>query len=259
MSVVELQELDEVKGLLAKGQQVGVLSYAEITKAMSELDLDESDRQRLFVELHDRIRELATGKAIALKSPSPMNEREERPSAGKRFSLGAAITAAGTIVTIVVVFLGWRSMNFTDAVEKFESGSLAAIPELAAHGDKGILVLVDGLDATGESKPALFPKRSLQIIKALRQDPDAVESHRVALHTEAAENRRKIEGIATTLEVQLEKDVAVSGEQVEQLENLARVAVCLNQLLRSEPADWPELAIRVRVLLRELPTCESRQ
>src|SRR5437588_9700756 len=48
MSVVELAELDEDKWLLAKGQQVGVLSYAEITKAMSELDLDESD----VVELH---------------------------------------------------------------------------------------------------------------------------------------------------------------------------------------------------------------
>jgi RNA polymerase primary sigma factor len=47
MSVVELQELDEVKGLLARGQQVGVLSYAEITKAMSELDLDESDVEEL--------------------------------------------------------------------------------------------------------------------------------------------------------------------------------------------------------------------
>jgi len=47
MSVVELQELDEVKGLLAKGQQVGVLSYAEITRAMSELDLDESDVEEL--------------------------------------------------------------------------------------------------------------------------------------------------------------------------------------------------------------------
>src|ERR1700726_3220036 len=47
MSVVELQELDAVKGLLAKGQQVGVLSYAEITKAMSELDLDESDVEEL--------------------------------------------------------------------------------------------------------------------------------------------------------------------------------------------------------------------
>ena len=47
MSVVELQELDEVKGLLAKGQQVGVLSFAEITKSVSELDLDESDVEEL--------------------------------------------------------------------------------------------------------------------------------------------------------------------------------------------------------------------
>src|SRR5438477_1597279 len=47
MSVIELQELDEVKGLLAKGLQVGVLSYAEITKAMSELDLDEADVEEL--------------------------------------------------------------------------------------------------------------------------------------------------------------------------------------------------------------------
>src|ERR1700678_1878641 len=47
MSVVEMQELDEVKGLLAKGQQVGVLTYAEITTAMSELDLDETDVEEL--------------------------------------------------------------------------------------------------------------------------------------------------------------------------------------------------------------------
>ncbi|HEY2536473.1 MAG TPA: sigma-70 factor domain-containing protein [Solirubrobacteraceae bacterium] len=47
MSVVELQELDEVKGLLAKGQQVGVLTFAEISTATSELDLDESDVEEL--------------------------------------------------------------------------------------------------------------------------------------------------------------------------------------------------------------------
>src|SRR5213596_2286102 len=47
MSVVELQELEEIKGLIAKGQQVGVLSYAEIARAMSELDLDESDVEEL--------------------------------------------------------------------------------------------------------------------------------------------------------------------------------------------------------------------
>src|SRR5271167_1704233 len=47
MSVVELQELEEVKGLLAKGQQVGVLTYAEISTPTSELDLDETDVEEL--------------------------------------------------------------------------------------------------------------------------------------------------------------------------------------------------------------------
>jgi Sigma-70 factor, region 1.1 len=47
MSVVELRELEEVKGLLAKGQHVGVLTYAEIFTATSELDLDESDVEEL--------------------------------------------------------------------------------------------------------------------------------------------------------------------------------------------------------------------
>src|ERR1700723_2998440 len=47
MSVVELQELDEIKGLLAKGQQVGVLTFAEISTATSELDLDETDVEEL--------------------------------------------------------------------------------------------------------------------------------------------------------------------------------------------------------------------
>ena len=47
MSVAELQELEEVKGLVAKGQQVGVLSYAEIQGAVSELDMDEADMEEL--------------------------------------------------------------------------------------------------------------------------------------------------------------------------------------------------------------------
>ena len=47
MSVVELQELEEVKGLLAKGQQVGVLSYGEIAGAVAELDVDQADLEEL--------------------------------------------------------------------------------------------------------------------------------------------------------------------------------------------------------------------
>ena len=43
MSVADLQELEEIKGLVTRGQQLGVLTYAEISGAVSELDLDEAD------------------------------------------------------------------------------------------------------------------------------------------------------------------------------------------------------------------------
>jgi RNA polymerase primary sigma factor len=47
MSIAELRELEEVKGLIRRGQRVGVLTYAEIATATAELDLDESDIEAL--------------------------------------------------------------------------------------------------------------------------------------------------------------------------------------------------------------------
>jgi RNA polymerase primary sigma factor len=47
MSVAELQELEEIKGLVTRGQQLGVLTFAEISQAVGELDLDEADVEEL--------------------------------------------------------------------------------------------------------------------------------------------------------------------------------------------------------------------
>jgi RNA polymerase primary sigma factor len=47
MSVTELQELEEIKGLLVKGQQTGVLTYGEVATAVAELDVDEADVEEL--------------------------------------------------------------------------------------------------------------------------------------------------------------------------------------------------------------------
>src|SRR5450631_2395146 len=47
MSLAELQELEEVKGLVARGQRIGVLTYAEIATATAELGLDETDVEEL--------------------------------------------------------------------------------------------------------------------------------------------------------------------------------------------------------------------
>jgi RNA polymerase primary sigma factor len=47
MSVAELQELDEVKHLVNKGHQNGVLTYAEVATALAEVELDEGDIEEL--------------------------------------------------------------------------------------------------------------------------------------------------------------------------------------------------------------------
>ena len=47
MSRVDLQELDQIKALVERGQQLGVLTYVEVAGAGSELDLDEADVEEL--------------------------------------------------------------------------------------------------------------------------------------------------------------------------------------------------------------------
>ena len=51
MLVAELQELDEVKNLINRGQQLGVLTFGDIASAVSEVDLDESDVEDLYGHL----------------------------------------------------------------------------------------------------------------------------------------------------------------------------------------------------------------
>jgi RNA polymerase primary sigma factor len=48
MLQAELQDLDEIKGLVTRGQQQGVLSFSEVADAVSEVDLDESEVEELY-------------------------------------------------------------------------------------------------------------------------------------------------------------------------------------------------------------------
>ncbi|MEA2277629.1 MAG: polymerase primary sigma factor, partial [Solirubrobacteraceae bacterium] len=85
MSVVELQELEEIKGLITKGQQVGVLTYAEITDAVSELDLDESDVEELHgflerseIELVEDIDPAAAASKEVERAPDKRSRRKAK-------------------------------------------------------------------------------------------------------------------------------------------------------------------------------------
>ncbi len=48
MSEADLQELDEVKGLIARALRVGVLTHAEVALASADLGLEEAEVEELL-------------------------------------------------------------------------------------------------------------------------------------------------------------------------------------------------------------------
>src|ERR671931_1559635 len=84
----ELQELEEIKGLVSKGQQQGVLSYAEVADAVSEVDLDETDVEELYGFLEKSEIELVEDidHDIAIKAAEV--ERAETPAKRRRKAKG---------------------------------------------------------------------------------------------------------------------------------------------------------------------------
>ena len=85
MSVADLQELDEVKGLIARGLQVGVLTYAEVATVTADVGLEESDIEELHglferseIELVEEI-DPAIAAALNIERAPEKRTRREAP------------------------------------------------------------------------------------------------------------------------------------------------------------------------------------
>ncbi|HEY6396411.1 MAG TPA: sigma-70 family RNA polymerase sigma factor [Solirubrobacteraceae bacterium] len=83
MSVAELRELEEVKGLITCGQRVGVLTYVEIAVATAELGLDETDVEELHglferceIELVEEIDPATTASLNIERAPEKRTRRK---------------------------------------------------------------------------------------------------------------------------------------------------------------------------------------
>src|ERR1039458_8648456 len=85
MSVAELQELEEVRGLITRGRRVGVLTYAEIATATAEFDLDETDLEELHGLLErceiELVEEIAPATAASLNIDRAPEKRTRRKAA----------------------------------------------------------------------------------------------------------------------------------------------------------------------------------
>ena len=79
MLVAELQELEEVKNLLTKGQAEGVIAYGDVATALREVDVDEGDIEELYGFIESQGVELVDDVDPAQK-PDP----SAQPTDGKR-------------------------------------------------------------------------------------------------------------------------------------------------------------------------------
>ena len=78
MSIADLQELDEIKGLVDRGRQLGFLTFAEVAGAVSELDLDEADVEELHGFLERAAIELVEEVDPALAAAAELERAPER-------------------------------------------------------------------------------------------------------------------------------------------------------------------------------------
>ena len=86
MTVSEFQELEEIKTLVARGAQTGVLSHADIASATAELDLDDADRDELKAWIEAQEIEL-----IEDDPSAPTDQVERAPDKRTRRRAKAAI------------------------------------------------------------------------------------------------------------------------------------------------------------------------
>ena len=107
MSVAELRELEEVKGLITRGERVGVLTYAEIATDTAELGLDEADVEELHglferceIELVEEIDPATAASLTIERAPEQRTGENKRPQLSDLRESGAIEQDADLVMFI---------------------------------------------------------------------------------------------------------------------------------------------------------------
>src|SRR4051812_10103473 len=84
MTVGELHELDEVKILVLKGQEAGILTFGQVATALAEVELEEGDIEEIHLVLERAEIELVEDDHPFAQQPAPPVETGKSSRARKR-------------------------------------------------------------------------------------------------------------------------------------------------------------------------------
>jgi len=130
MSVADLQELDEIKGLLARGRRLGVLTYVELAAAISELTLDEAELEELHGVLERAEIELVEDLDGALTPPDHEQEPDTRVGLASTSGLDLKADTTTDSLQLFLKAIGrvrlLTAQEEVDLAKRIERGDLAA-------------------------------------------------------------------------------------------------------------------------------------
>src|SRR5665213_3813900 len=174
MSVAELQELEEVKGLVTRGQQVGVLTYAEIATATAELDLDDTDVEELHglferceIELVEDI-DPATAASLKIERAP---EKRTRPKATTALDL----KPEGTTDSLQLFLKGIGKVRLLTAQEEVElakriwRGDLAAKQKMVESNLRLVVSIAKNYRNQGLPFLDLIQEGTLGLVRAVEK------------------------------------------------------------------------------------------
>jgi RNA polymerase primary sigma factor len=217
MSGADLQELEEIRGLIARGLQIGVLTHAEIASATVELGLEDADVEELHgilerceIEVVEEI-DPATAESLII---------ERAPEKRTRRKAALNLEPEGTTDGLQLFLKGIGKVRLLTAQEevelsrRIERGSFEAKQRMVESNLRLVVSIAKNYRNQGLPFLDLIQEGTLGLVRGCRRAASGRQCRHLPSRRDAQSDRRDPEGVVSRESQMGEPEAAGHGEPV---------------------------------------------